>query len=275
METLVIERQPEIAPDRIAQEIHALDWRDLQLWGIGFVVLVVVGGGFVALVMPQMLWHISAAVARQQNIAPLIFGLTALLILLNVYLFQQRLVLLRTRRQLIVKLQAAEQRARTDAVTGVFNRRFMEEALARETARAERSRSKLSVMLADIDGFKNFNTKFGHLTGDRVLADVAALLQKNFRAADVVTRYGGDEFLVIMPDTDLAQAEVAVHRLGWWLEKWNSSEQREYRLAVSCGVAAYKPESTVEDVIKAADADLYVQKAKRIDPGQKPAVIPN
>jgi diguanylate cyclase (GGDEF)-like protein len=270
VETLVTERQPEIAPERIAEKIHALDWRDLQLWGIGVVVLVVMGGGFVALVMPQMLWHISAAVAHQQNITPLILGLTALLILLNVYLFQQRLVLLRTRRQLIVQLQAAEQRARTDAVTGVYNRRFMEEALARETARAERSQGKLSVMMADIDGFKNFNTKFGHLTGDRVLADVAALLQKNFRAADVVTRYGGDEFLVIMPDTDLAQAEVAVNRLGWWLEKWNSSEQREYRLGISCGVAAYKPETTVEDVIKAADADLYVQKAKRIDPGLLP-----
>jgi PleD family two-component response regulator len=73
-----------------------------------------------------------------------------------------------------------------------------------------------------------------------------------------------------MPDTDLAQAEVAVNRLGWWLEKWNSSEQREYRLGISCGVAAYQPETTVEDVIKAADADLYVQKAKRIDPGQLP-----
>jgi diguanylate cyclase (GGDEF)-like protein len=275
VETLVTERQPEIAPERIAEKIHALDWRDLQLWGIGFVVLLVMAGGFVALVTPQVLWHIGAAVVRDQNIAQLIVGLMTLLILLNVYLFQQRLVLLRTRRRLIVELQAAEQRARTDAVTGVFNRRFMEEALARETARAERSRSKLSVMLADIDGFKTFNTKFGHLTGDRVLAEVAALLQKNFRAADVVTRYGGDEFLVIMPDTDLAQAEVAVHRLGWWLEKWNSSEQREYRLAVSCGVAAYKPESTVEDVIKAADADLYLQKAKRIDRGEKPAVIPS
>jgi diguanylate cyclase (GGDEF)-like protein len=117
---------------------------------------------------------------------------------------------------------------------------------------------ELSAMLADIDEFKNFNTKFGHLTGDRVLAEVAALLQN-------VTRYGGDEFLVIMPDTDLAQAEVAVHRLGWWLEKWNSSEQREYRLGINCGVVAYKPETTVEDVIKAADADLYVQKARRIE----------
>ena len=267
METLVIERQPEIAPDRIAEKIHALDWRDLQLWGIGFVVLLVMAGGFVALVTPQMLWHISAAIAHQQNIAPLIFGLTALLILLNVYLFQQRLILLRTRRQLIVQLQAAEQKARTDAVTGVYNRRFMEEALARETARAERSQSKLSVMLADIDGFKKFNTNFGHLTGDRVLAEVAALLQKNFRAADVVTRYGGDEFLVIMPDTDLPQAEAAVNRLGWWLEKWNRSEQREYRLGISCGLAAYQPKTTVEEVIKAADAALYVQKAKRGNTG--------
>jgi len=96
----------------------------------------------VALVTPQMLWHISAVVARQQNIAQLIVGLMTLLILLNVYLFQQRLVLLRTRRHLILQLQAAEQRARTDAVTGVFNRRFMEEALARR--RRERSGTRAS-----------------------------------------------------------------------------------------------------------------------------------
>jgi diguanylate cyclase (GGDEF)-like protein len=233
VQTLVAERQSEIAPEQIEEEIRALDWRDLQLWGIGFVVLTVVATGLLALVMPQIVGHISAVVSRQQNIAQLIFGLLVLLVLLNVYLFQQRVVLLRTRRELIVHLQAAERTARADALTGVFNRRFMEEALTREVAQAERHNRELSVMLADVDGFKAFNTKFGHLVGDRVLVEAAALLQKNFRAADIIIRYGGDEFLVIMPDTDIVQAAVAVKRLGLWFETWNRREQREYCLALS------------------------------------------
>ena len=263
MEALVVERQPDLEPDRIEQKIRALDWRDLQLWGIGFVVLAVVAIGLVALIAPQMLWHISAIVGRQENIAQLIFGLTALLILLNVYLFQQRLILLRTRRELILQLQIAERGARTDALTGVYNRRFMEEALTREVARAERNQSKLSAMLADVDEFKNFNTRFGHLSGDRILVEVTTLLQKNFRAADLVVRYGGDEFLVIMPDTDLVRAGLAVERLRQSLDRWNDREQREYRLGLSCGVAAYKPGVEIEHFLGAADSDLYVQKAKR------------
>jgi len=87
-----------------------------------------------------------------------------------------------------LKLQVAESRAQTDALTGVFNRRFMEEALVREVGRAERTQRKLAVMMVDIDGFKDFNTRFGHLVGDHILAEVAGLLQKNFRAADLVIR---------------------------------------------------------------------------------------
>jgi diguanylate cyclase (GGDEF)-like protein len=251
-----IELQAEILPERIEKKIQALEWRDLQLHGIGFVVLAVLAAGFLALVTPQMLWHTTGFVIHQQSIAQLVYGLTALLLLLNVYLFQQWFVLVGARRDLILQLQVSESRARTDALTGVFNRRFMEEALVREVGRAERSQRKLSVMMVDIDGFKDFNTQFGHPVGDHILAEVAGLLQKNFRAADLVIRYGGDEFLV-------AQAGVVVNRLRQWVDRWNAKEQREYRVDLSCGLALHSPGTSIQEAVKAADADLYAQKATR------------
>ena len=91
--------------------------------------------------------------------------------------------------------------ARTDPLTGVYNRRFLEEFLHREMTRSRRSRQPLSVLLLDLDGFKAFNDEFGHLEGDRVLAAVAASLRDAVRTTDVVARYGGDEFIVVLPNT--------------------------------------------------------------------------
>src|SRR5205085_11400332 len=106
-----------------------------------------------------------------------------------------------------------------------------------------------------------FNTRYGHLAGDRILMEVAMLLRKNFRAADLIIRYGGDEFLVIMPDTNLAQGTVAIDRLEGLLVRWNGKEHRQYTLSLSCGLATYSPGQSVEDIINTADADLYVRKA--------------
>ena len=248
-------------PEQIESRIQALDWRDLQLWSIGALVLVFLAAGFLAIISPQLFWQGTVILQRQQQTDTLFFGLIALMVLFNVYLFQQRLTLLKTRRELICQLQIAERTARTDALTGLYNLRFMREAMTREIARADRNQSTLSVVFIDIDNFKDFNTQFGHVVGDRVLRDVAALLKKNFRAEDVVTRYGGDEFVVIMPDADTAQAGVAIERLAWWIGKWNVQEQRPYQIGATCGVATYATGMDMEHLLSAADKDLYTRKA--------------
>jgi diguanylate cyclase (GGDEF)-like protein len=248
---------------QIEQQLRVLDWRDRQLWLIALVALFIILAGFLALLTPQVLWQLSSVVAHDQNLPTLMVGLICLLVLLNVYLIRERQVLLATRRELILELQEAERRAHTDALTGVYNRRFMQDALDREIELVKRNGSSLCLMLADVDYFKTFNTRYGHLAGDRILVELAMLLRKNFRAADLIIRFGGDEFLVIMPDTNLDQGAIAIDRLHRLLVRWNGKEHREVTLSVSCGVATYCLGQAVEDLINAADADLYVRKAGR------------
>jgi diguanylate cyclase (GGDEF)-like protein len=245
----------------IEQKIRALDWRDLQLWLIASLALLIIFAGFLALLIPHILGQLSMVVAHDQNLPTLLVGLICLLVLLNIYLFRERHVLLATRRELILELQRAERRAHTDALTGVYNRRFMQDAIDREIELVKRNGNSLCLMLADVDDFKTFNTRYGHLAGDRILMEVAMLLRKNFRAADLIIRYGGDEFLVIMPDTNLDQGTIAIDRLEGLLVRWNGKEHREHTLSLSCGVATYSVGQSVEDMINRADTDLYVRKA--------------
>lgn len=256
-----IEEQTELEAVAIERQIRALDWRDWQLWSLALVALVVLSAGFLALLAPAI-WHFNFAFIHDDNLATLVVGLICLLVLLNIYLARERQVLLHTRGELILRLQSAERRAHTDALTGVYNRRFMDDVLYREVERAKRNGSKVCFMLADVDKFKDFNTKFGHVVGDRILIEVAGLLQKNFRAADFIIRYGGDEFLVVMPDTNLDQGSVAIDRLQGLLRRWNDREHRDYTLSLSCGVAVFASGDRLEKVISAADADLYVRKAE-------------
>jgi diguanylate cyclase (GGDEF)-like protein len=245
----------------IEEKIRALDWRDLQLWLIASLALLIISAGFLALLLPHILGQLSMVVAHDQNLPTLLVSLICLLVLLNIYLFRERNLLLASRRELILELQRAERRAHTDALTGVYNRRFMQDAIDREIELVKRNGNSLCLMLADVDDFKTFNTRYGHLAGDRILMEVAMLLRKNFRAADLIIRYGGDEFLVIMPDTNLDQGTIAIDRLEGLLVRWNGKEHREYTLSLSCGVATYSAGQSVEDMINRADTDLYVRKA--------------
>jgi len=151
-----------------------------------------------------------------------------------------------------------------DPLTGLFNRRFMEESLQRELIRARRKNHPLSVLFLDIDHFKRFNDTFGHDAGDLVLQSAAELLTGFFRGDDIPCRWGGEEFAVILPDSTSQNAATRADELRSEVKKLNL-RYRNVALAqitVSIGVAAF-PEhgSNCEELFRIADRCLYQSKS--------------
>ena len=147
--------------------------------------------------------------------------------------------------------------ARTDSLTGVGSRRFFEDQYRREIARAQRYQRPLSLALVDLDNFKHVNDDHGHQVGDAVLSEIGAILQRS-RAGDIPARYGGDEFVVLMPDTNLDGARMAVRRIEAELEMLNQSGRFPFLVRLSVGVAEWMGDGV--DLLGAADARMYRDK---------------
>ncbi|HTO72166.1 MAG TPA: diguanylate cyclase [Gemmatimonadales bacterium] len=161
--------------------------------------------------------------------------------------------------QLVEQLHSA---ATTDELTGLLNRRAMEERLEAETARALRHQLRTSVVLFDIDRFKLVNDSLGHPAGDRMLVLIADLLRAQCRTLDAVGRFGGDEFLVILPMTSPDEAMAFVGRLQQRVASLEQSHPEFGRPTLSLGIAETpRHGSTVSEILAAADAALY--RAKR------------
>jgi diguanylate cyclase (GGDEF)-like protein len=152
-----------------------------------------------------------------------------------------------------------QQQSITDGLTGIKTRRFFWEALSSEWKRASRSGRPFSVVLVDLDKFKEVNDSLGHLEGDLVLARVGRLLEQKCRQSNVVARYGGDEFIILMPETGIEQAQVLAERLRLWLATDPMLE--EHHITGSFGVASFPVHGfSMEDLIRVADAGMYVSK---------------
>jgi diguanylate cyclase (GGDEF)-like protein len=155
--------------------------------------------------------------------------------------------------------QKLQQQSITDGLTGIKTRRFFWEALSSEWKRASRSGRPFSVVLVDLDKFKEVNDSLGHLEGDLVLARVGRLLEQKCRQSNVVARYGGDEFIILMPETGIEQAQVLAERLRLWLA--TDSMLEEHHITGSFGVASFPVHGfSMEDLIRIADAGMYVSK---------------
>lgn len=149
---------------------------------------------------------------------------------------------------------ALNEQATRDWLTGLYNRRYFEETLADHIEAANRYERELSLVLFDIDEFKQINDTQGHEAGDTVLKKFAALLKTSARKADIVCRYGGDEFALILPETGTDNAWMFVERVFQALEQSNDKN-----FSVSGGVAALPS----ENLVARADSDLLERKRKR------------
>lgn len=155
--------------------------------------------------------------------------------------------------------QKLQQQSITDGLTGIKTRRFFWEALTAEWRRASRSGRPFSVVMVDLDKFKKVNDSMGHLEGDLVLARVGRLLEQKCRQSNVVARYGGDEFVILMPETGVEQAQILSERLRLWIATDPMLSERQ--ITGSFGVASFPLHgSTAEDCLRVADAGMYVSK---------------
>jgi len=166
--------------------------------------------------------------------------------------------------QLQQNLETVRTESLTDPLTTLSNRKFFDQALAKHIAEAKEKNEPLSLLMADIDHFKSFNDKYGHLTGDQVLRLVALSVKQNVKGRDIAARYGGEEFVIALPSTALQSAiTVADHIRRAVMTKElmkRSSGERLGRVTISIGAAALRPSDTSQLLIERADKCLYAAK---------------
>ena len=248
--------------------LRKLERRDWWLWWSAVVVMLLLTLAVISLSIPA-LWRDSDTFF-QFNMGQAVRGLVGLVLLFNTYVIYQQLVIKRLRKQLSVQIdymarlevraEQFERLAVLDPLTGLYNRRSAEARLAAEAARSSRHSHPLTVLLIDLNEFKQINDKHGHAAGDAVLKQFAARLQRASRASDVAVRMGGDEFMLILPECPPGNVGVLMNRLHNF-----EAEYRDLRFPItfSAGWTGYQNGEDPEKMLERADQALYADKRER------------
>lgn len=244
---------------RLKVELARLDARNRLATVVSVVAVVILVLGAVSLFFRSSFWGQQSVEIRIPP--PILFVLLILVILLALYLVRRELEIRKLTSLVIEERLLAESEhsaGMIDPVTHVFNRRFLPGLLQGEIARAERNRRPLTLVMCDIDHFKQVNDRHGHVVGDEVLGETAAILKSCVRGSDFVVRYGGDEFLLVLSETDQPGANAVVTRIREKLAEWERSG--ELGIALSLGLYVHETGQSATQDIAEVDARLYGAK---------------
>jgi diguanylate cyclase (GGDEF)-like protein len=252
----------------VNRELRKLEKRDWELWLIVTATGVLMAAGLLAVLLPSAFLkpgslHFEITVSKE-----LACGLLVLLTLANTYIISRRIEFRHLRQKTIstaMQNELIRLQSFTDPLTEIYNRRSLEELAGRFIGQARRLGKPLSFLLIDVDRFKQINTRFGHLTGDFVLTEIATLLKGSVRGTDVAIRYGGDEFLIALANTNAVGAATVVNRIQDSLKEWNQSGNLDdFTVNLSIGTAEWIDGKTLDEVLDLADQNMYEEKFRHV-----------
>jgi diguanylate cyclase (GGDEF)-like protein len=268
---------------RPAKEVRVhmrrIEQREWWLWSSAVAVTLLLLVGIASFAIPGLMSQTDDSLGYSFPLSQTVLGLAGLVLVFNVYVIYQQLQLNRFRRDLTEQVVAVDRVeilaqeiysvAILDSLTGLYNRRYIEHRLSEEILRSQRNSLPLTVIVFDLDAFKQVNDTYGHPAGDALLKAFAARLKRATRGSDLTARYGGDEFLVLLPECRAEDVQYVLKRLAG-IEVDIGGETLP--ISYSAGSADYIVGETAEELLSRADRAMYLHKA-RAKTQDKPAAL--
>ena len=244
-----------VSNEQILANLSQIDRREWWLWSSALSVMILLTMGIASFAVPALLSGFGSLHAFFLNSA--VRGLFGLVLVFNIYVVNEQFQINRIRKEFADNLYKM---AVLDPVTNMFNRRYILHRLEEELARCRRNGRPLTVIALDLDCFKRINDEYGHAVGDCVLKLFGEQLQRATRGSDVVARYGGDEFIAILPDCALEQIRYVLDRLDGLHV---NTTKTKINIRYSGGWTDYLPGESLDELLKRADDQLYANKSNR------------
>jgi diguanylate cyclase (GGDEF)-like protein len=254
----VISEDSAVVNERILENMRQIDRREWWLWSCSITVMLLLALGIASFAQPALLSGFDNFHAFFLNHA--VRGLFGLVLVFSIYVVYEQIQINRIRNKFANSLYKM---AVLDPVTNIFNRRYILYRLQEEISRCRRHGRPLTVIALDLDGFKQINDEYGHAFGDYTLKVFGEQLKGATRSSDVVARYGGDEFLAILPDCKIQQIQYVLQRLNGLHVKTTKSK---IDIRYSAGWTDYIPWESLNELLKRADGLLYANKSSTKGP---------